>query len=174
MARKLTQDEKDAHIIMKNLISKPKKLKSSDFKPGAIILYTYKAKYPRAYDKSPVLFVLGRNSKYTIGINWNWIPTALRKGLMGMVLSKRNMSNIRKGKNLYIPKNLVKQIFKLGLPAFRKYLNNRISPKGVILPPENYRKVITLRAENFTGISAEEAWKIAVNKIKSNKSKRRK
>lgn len=169
------QNEKDSYIMMKNLIKKPTVLKPSDFKPGQIILYSYSAKYDKnPYDASPVCFVLARTKKHTIGINWNWIPVALRNGLMKMVLSKQNLKNIEKGKDLYMPKNLVKQIFRLGLPAFRKYLNNRISAKGVVLPHTLYRKVINLRAENFIGISSEDAWKIAINKIKANKNATRK
>jgi len=170
MAYKLTDKEKDAHLMMKELVKKPKNLRAKDFKVGDIILYTYRAKYDQnPYDMSPVVLILGRTRKYTYGINWNWIPRQLRKGLMGMVLSKANIKNIQKGKDIVIPKRLVKRIFRMGLPAFRKYLNNRISPKGVVLPHIYYEKVINLRAENFIGISAEDAWKIAVAKIKANK-----
>jgi hypothetical protein len=169
MARKLTQQEKDAHILMKNLVKKPTKLKAKDFVPGQIILYTYKAKYEKnPYDASPVVLILGRTRKYTYGINWNWIPRQLRKGLMDSIL-KVNKKNIENNKPLVVPKDLVMKIFRMGLPAFRKYINSRISPKGVVLPHNMYNKVIDLRAENFIGISAEDAWKIAVRKIKRNK-----
>ena len=174
MAYKLTDKEKDAHKMMKTLLKRPTTLKHSDFKAGQIVLFTYRAKFENnPYDMSPVSLILARNKKYTIGINWNWIPTELRRGLMKVVLNKTNLKNIEKNKPLYVPKNLVKQIFRMGLPAFRKYLNNRISPKGIVLPPNLYQKVVNLRAENFIGISSEDAWKIAVKKIKANKKKKR-
>ena len=174
MAKKLTNTEKSAHIMMKELIKKPTALKAKYFIPGNIILYTYKAKYEKnPYDASPILLVLKRNAKYTIGININWIPIPLRKGIMSILLNSSNMKRLRNGKDLIVPKTLVKQIFKMGLPAFRKYLNNRISSKGVVLPKEDYIKVINLRAEHFIGISADDAWKIAVNKLKKNKRGRK-
>ena len=173
MAYKLNDNEKEAHKIMKELVKNPILLKAKNFQIGSIILYTYRAKYDNnPYDASPVVLILGRNRKYTYGINWNWIPPALRKGLMDMIL-KANKKNISKGLPLEIPKTLVKKIFRMGLPAFRKYLNNRISPKGVILPYNSYNKIIDLRAEHFIGISSEKAWNIAVKKIKNNKKKYR-
>jgi hypothetical protein len=172
MAYKLTDSEKEAHIMMKEFLKKPTNLKAKDFQPGQIILYTYRAKYDKnPYDANPVVFVLGRNRKHTIGINFNWIPPALRKGIMGMIMSKQNIKNIEKGKPLVIPKLLVKRIFRMGVPAFRKYINKRISPKGVVVPHTVYPKILDLRAEHFIGISSEDAWKIAVNKIKKNKRK---
>jgi len=171
MAYRLTQVEKDAHKMMQDLVKKPTNLKASYFKPGQIILFTYRAKYKdNPYDRSPVSFILGRNRKYTYGVNWNWVPPMLRKGLMDIIM-KKNRKNIEKGKPLVVPPQLLMKIFRMGLPAFRKYLNNRISPKGVVLPHSQYEKVVSLRAESFIGISSEDAWKIAVNKIKKNKRK---
>ncbi len=166
------ENEKDAYIMMKNFIKKPTLLKASHFKPGQIIMFSYAAKYDKnPYDASPLLFVLGRNRKHTIGINFGWIPPVLRKGIMGMIMSKRNIKNMEKGKDLHIPKLLVKRIFRMGVPAFRKYINKRISPKGVVVPHTMYPKVVDLRAEHFIGISSEDAWKIAVKKLKANKKR---
>jgi hypothetical protein len=171
MAYKMSDSEKDAHKMMKDLINKkPKKLSNKDFKTGAIILYSYSAKYDEnPYDKNPLCFVLGSTGKYLYGINFNWIPPALRKGIMQMI-TRANKKNISQGKELEIPKTLVKKIFRMGIPAFRKYLKNRISPKGVIVPGSLYNKVIDLRAEHFINISAEQAWKIAVSKMKKKRS----
>ena len=161
--------QKEAYLMMKDLIKKPTKLNSSDFKPGQIILFQYSAKYDKnPYDASPVLFVIGRTKKYTYGLNINWIPIPLRKGIIGLIM-KQNKKNIELGRPLVVPKDLLKHIFRMGVPAFRKYLNNRISPKGVVLPHNMYNKVINLRAEHFINISAEDAWKIAVKRLKANK-----
>lgn len=169
MAYKLNDLEKDAHLMMKNAIKKPVTLKASDFKPGALILFTYRAKYDKnPYDASPIVLVLARNRTHTVGINWNWVHPGLRKGLMSLII-KFNRKNIEKGLPFDVPPTLVKQIFRMGLPAFRKYINKRISPKGVIVPQNEYVKVVHLRAEHFIGISSEQAWKIALKTLKKNK-----
>ena len=173
MAYKMSDEEKEAHVMMKNLIDqKPRRLKASDFQPGQIILYSYKAKFDKnPYDANPLVFILGtKGRKYVYGINFNWIPPVLRKGIIGMIM-KANKKNIEKGRPLVVPKDLVKKIFRMGVPAFRKYLKNRISPKGVVVPHEVYPKVVNLRAEHFINISSEKAWKIAVSRIKRNKKK---
>ena len=169
------QLEKDSFKTIEELIKKPKRLLKGDYSVGNVILYSYDAKYhENPYDKTPLCLILGRNRKYTYGINWNWIPVPLRKGLMSMILSKKNLKNIEKGKSMEIPKRLVKLIFRMGLPAFRKYLNSRISLKGVLIPHNLYPKIINLRAEHFTNISADNAWKIAINRIKKNKTSKTK
>ena len=166
--------EQESKLTMKELIKHPKRLLKTDYKIGNIILYHYNAKYNKnPYDKTPLALILGRTRRYTYAINWNWIPRQLRKGLMTMILSKKNLKNIEKNRDIEVPKRLVRQIFRMGLPAFRMYLNNRISLNGVPIPHSLYPKIINLRAENFMNISAEEAWAIAVHKIRKNKRKRR-
>lgn len=167
--RILTDIEKEAHKMMKDAIKKPTILKAKYFKPGALIMFSYSAKYAdNPYDATPVAFIIGRNRKYTWGINFAWVPPALRKGIIDMIMEK-NKKNIANNKDLEVPKDLLKKIFRMGLPAFRKYLNNRISPKGVVVPYTEYTRIVHLRSEHFINISAEDAWKIAVQKIKKNK-----
>ena len=60
---------------------------------------------------------------------------------------------------------------RMGAPALRKYINNRISPKGVVIPHEYYNKVVHLRSEHFIGISANDAWKMGIAKMKQRKGK---
>jgi len=175
MAYKLTDKEKEAHIMMKKLLKKPKTLKASDFKPGNMILYTYRPKYKEnPYDMSPMCMVLSRSRKYTLGLNMNWCPPKLRKGLMDYIMRK-NKTNIRKGLPLELSYDMVKTVIKGLGPIVRLYINRRISPKGVVVPQNQYYKIIDLRAENFIGISAEKAWNLAVKehirKKKNRKSK---
>jgi hypothetical protein len=167
------QNEKDAYIMMKDLISKPKKLKSSDFKPGKMVLYSYSPKFDKnPYDMSPLIIVLGRSRKYTLGLNWNWCPPKAREKIMDFIM-KKNKKNISKGNELELDYEMVKSIIKGLGPIVRLYLNNRISPKGVPVPSYQYYKAIHLRAENFIGISAKKAWAIAKKKKKKRGGKKR-
>lgn len=169
MAYKLTDAEKEANVMMKNLIRKPTKFKGKDFKPGKILLYTYRAKYDKnPYDMSPMIMVLGRSKKYTLGWSINWTPPKMREKVLDYIM-KKNRKNIDKGKDIEIDYKTIKKIVKGLGPVIRLYLNNRISPKGVVVPSYQYYKVTNLRAENFIGISSEEAWKLAVKKKKKKK-----
>ena len=169
MAYKLSQSEKDVHLMMKELIRKPKKLTAGDFKPGKIVLFSYRAKFDKnPYDLSPMIIVLGRSKKYTLGLAWNWCPPKAREKVMDFIM-KKNRKNMDKGKEIELDYKMVKAIVKGLGPIVRLYLNNRISPKGVSVPSYQYYKAINLRAENFIGISAQDAWKLAVKNKKKKK-----
>jgi len=169
---KLTPQEQEAEIMIKDLIKKPKLLKASDFAVGNIVMYSYTAKTVNIYDTTPLSFILGKTQKHIYGININWIPPALRKGIMKMIFdSAKNKKNVKQGKPIEVPKMLVKKIFRMGVPAFRKYIKKRVSKRGIVIPHHMYNKVTDLRSENFTGISSQDAWKIAVSKLKKNKRK---
>lgn len=166
------ENEKESYIMMKNLIKKPIKLKSSDFKPGKILLYSYAAKYDKnPYDMSPMVMVLRRSSKYTLAWSINWTPPAMREKVLDFII-KKNRKNIDKGKDIEIDYNTIKKIIKGLGPVIRLYINRRISPKGVSLSSYQYYKVINLRAENFIGISSEKAWEMAVKQKKKRKAKK--
>jgi hypothetical protein len=172
MAYKLTDKEKDANKMMKDLIRKPIKFKGNDFKPGKILLYTYRAKFDKnPYDMSPMIMVLRRSSKYTLGWSINWTPPKMREKVLDFIM-KKNKKNIDKGKDIEIDYATIKKIVKGLGPVIRLYINKRISPKGVSVPSYQYYKVTNLRAENFMGISSEEAWKMAVKKKKKKGKKK--
>lgn len=172
MAYKLSDKEKDAHKMMKDLIDKPVKLGASDFKPGKIILYTYRAKnQDNPYDMSPMNMILGRSNKYTLCWAINWTPPKVREKVLDYIM-KMNKRNIKKGREIEIDYKTIKKIVKGLGPVIRLYLNNRISPKGVVVPSYQYYKVIDLRAENFIGISSDDAWRMAKAKHKKKRKKK--
>jgi len=168
------KNEKEANIMIKELIKRPVQLKQQDFKPGKMLIYSYAPKYDKnPYDMSPLIMVLGRTKKHTLGWSINWTPPKMRQKVLGYIM-KKNKRNIEHGRPIEIDYRTIKKIIKGLGPVIRLYLNNRISRKGVSIPSYDYNKTINLRAENFIGISAEEAWKMAVKKYNSKKSKKSK
>lgn len=170
--KKLTPEEKESFSLVSDLVKKPKLLKVEDFKAGQIIMYSYKAKYDQnPYDRTPMAMILLRGKKHTLALNWNWIPPKVRISMMKMIMQK-NKKNIEKGLPLdFTYVGMRKLLMRSGAPALRKYINKRISPKGVVVPQEYYNKVIHLRSEHFIGISAEEAWAMGIAKMKQRKGK---
>ena len=169
--RKSTEVEKDSYNMMKELLRKPTRLKNSDFKAGKIILYSYKAKTISKYDKTPLNMILGRSNKYTLCWAINWTPPKMREKVLDFIM-KKNKKRIENGKDIQIDYKTIRKIVKGLGPVIRLYLNDRISPKGVVLSPYQYYKVVNLRAESFTGgLSSNEAWAMA---IKNKRKKKRK
>lgn len=170
--KELTPNEKESFGLVKDLVKRPRVLKKADFQPGQIIMYSYKAKYDQnPYDSTPMAMILARNSKHTLAMNWNWIPPKVRISMMRMIM-KKNKKNIEKGLPLnFTYKGIKKQLMRMGAPALRKYINKRISHKGVVIPHVHYHKIVSLRSEHFIGISAEDAWKMSIVKMKQRKGK---
>jgi len=168
--KKLTPAEQSAYETFKKLLRKPKKLKNSDFYPGAFILFVYDAKdKTKAYDGRPLGMILGRSKKYTLALNFHWIPPKLREKIMDKIL-KMNKKNIKKNLPIVLNYQMIKGIIKGLGPVVRLYINKRISPKGVIIPSYEYYKVIHLRAEHFIGISSQQAWNAAMAQYKRHKA----
>jgi len=171
--KKLTQAEKDAYDTFKKLLDKPRKLKSKDFYPGALIMYVYDAQdKTQAFDQRPLGLILGHSKKYTLALNFNWCPPKLREKIMDGIM-KQNKANIKKNRPLTVNYNTVKALVKGLGPVVRLYINSRISPKGVVVPSYQYYKVINLRSEHFIGMSANAAWKAAIASHKANKRKKK-
>ena len=167
--RKMTKEEKDSYDAFKKMIDKPEKLKKSDFYPGALIMYAYDAQdKSKAYDGRPLCLVLGRAGKHTLGINFHWMPAKLREKVMDGIM-KQNKTNIKKGLKLTVNYQTVKALVKGLGPVVRLYINERISPKGVVVPSYQYYKAINLRSEHFIGISAKAAWAAAIAGHAANK-----
>jgi len=169
---KMTQAEKDAYDVMKKHIDKPSRLKKSDFIPGKMVMFAYNAKdKTAAYDANPLIIVLRRSSKYTLGLNWHWMPPKMREKVLDGIM-KQNKQNIKRGLPLTLNYSMVKRLIKGLGPVVRLYINKRISSKGVVIPSYQYYKIVNLRSEHFIGISAKGAWAQAIaNKKLKKKAK---
>jgi len=166
---KMTQAEKDAYNSFKKLMAKPTKLKSSDFYPGALIMYVYDAMdKSQAYDNRPLGLILGRSKKYTLALNFNWCPPKLREKILDGIM-KQNKANIKANRPLRVNYQTVKKLVKGLGPVVRLYINKRISPKGVVVPSYQYYKIVNLRSEHFIGISSKAAWAFAIAGQKAKK-----
>ena len=172
MSRKFTDAEKDAYVMMKELIKKPTNLSAKDFTPGQMVLCAYVAKYDKnPYDATPLILVLKRSRTYTLGLNFHWIPRNIRKVFVDYIY-KNNRKNIQQNLPLTLDYKLIKNLLiKFGAPALRLYINRRFSPKGVIIPQTQFYKAVNLKAESFIGISAEQAWALAKSKMKARPNK---
>lgn len=165
----------DALKMFRTLVKKNvKNLKASDFRIGNMVSFTYVAKdKDKVWDKTPLVFVLWRTNTYTLGLNFHWVPKKVRYILLDFIL-KKNKRNIQNGKPLQIDYREIRPLIeKLKLKAVvRLYINRRMSRKGIVIPQEHMRKAVELPAENFIGMTAEQAYTLMVKKSKTKKKKR--
>ena len=100
-------------------------------------------------------------------MNFHWVPHKVRYILLEYIL-KRNKKTISSNEPLNVSYAMVKDlIINLKLRAVvRLYINKRISKRGLVVPNELMRKAIDLPAENFIGMSSDQAYGLMVKKSK--------
>lgn len=159
--RQLTKQQ-SAQQIRKFTSSLKSLDRSTDFKPGNLLIYRYKAKFDEfIYDKRPMILVLSVSKSYTLGLNFHWIPFNMRLWLVKYILRK-NKANIQSGKGISFSYKKIKPLLKKMnyAPCIRLYINSNISPKGVVLPPDRLIEAAQLQMEMFTGVPEDRLWKM--------------
>lgn len=170
------KDEREAMKLMKGMLSTNLQgFKANDFRGHNLIFMRYDAKFKnKVYDRTPLVLILRRSKGYVLGLNFHWLPVPLRLILLKLIL-KMNKNNIKKGYPLTVTYQMLKPIIsKMGMsPVIRLYIFNRISRKGLVIPPEYWLTVAKIRAESFTGgYSADTLYKMAVQDFRQAKINR--
>jgi hypothetical protein len=166
--KELTPQE--SYKKVKDLIKEKKKLSNKDFEPGNLIFTHYNAKHKEhTYDQTPLVLVLRRGKKYTLGLNFHWILPTMRMNLVFAIM-KMNKGNIKRGRPLeFSYKDLKPMLKSLGYaPCIRLYINARFVAKGVVVPPQRLMEISMLRTETFTNgkYSAADLFRMAKRKGK--------
>jgi hypothetical protein len=144
---------KDSNKKIQALLKEKKTLVAKKhFQPGQLIFSSYNAKdKTKTYDKTPLALILKRGRKYTLVLNFHWIPLSMRLNLIRTIMLM-NKRNIAEGKPLDFNYGDLKPMLKsLGYaPCIRKYINARMGRIGLSLPPERLGEVARLKGESFT------------------------
>lgn len=168
MKKKLSAQENQSLKYIKNKITRNKFLNKQDFTPGKMLFYSYNPKdQANPYDKTPLILVIKANSKHILGLNLHWAPVEYRKKII-KILIKYNKENLKHKRDLEIPQSGAKELWRLARPIWRKYIKKRISRRGAVIEPEEMGNIIYLRSEHFIGISADDAFKLAIRKMRKN------
>ena len=162
---------------VKELLKTKEKFSTKNFKPGALLFYFYDAKdKSQTYDRTPLVMVLKKNSKHTLGLAFHWLPMPMRIMLVKHII-KLNSKNIKANKPLEFSYEQLKPMLKkLGYaPCIRLYINKRISSNGVVIPDSQLLEACRLKTETFTQgkYSAEQLYKKATKNTKSYRSTRK-
>jgi len=153
---------------IEKLYNEPILFKSKHFHQGSIIYMNhYNAKNKSVnilYNETPLIMILGENTKYILGWSISHTPIKYRKIILKYVKSK-NKSRLKKDSNtkLNIDYKTIKKVTSNLKPVIRLYIKNRISNRGIYFPTILFDEVMEVKSENFIGLTAEDAWKLAVN-----------
>ena len=161
--------KKDKEMSVKDSINFVRKLFQTskkplrDLSPGDLITFSYNAKdKTRVFDRTPMVLILGVNSKYVLGINFHWCPLRIRKKLVRGLNTLRDdktkkLSRINYKKFKILAKSL------MVYPIIRLYIKGRMSSRGVLIPTEHLDAAVLIKSETFTGgISAEKLYSLAL------------
>jgi hypothetical protein len=137
---------------------------TKNLRPGNWLFFRYNAKDKTLlYDATPCIFVLSVSPGYVLGLNWHWMPKAMKISMLRYIL-KSNKQNIKESKPLqfsYVQaKALIrKMVFR---PVVRLYIKKRISARSLVIPNENIKEIALADYSTFVnGISSEEMYKKA-------------
>jgi len=152
-------------IQVKKLLTTRRNMSRRDFIPGNLIFTSYDAKDKKqTYDKTPLILILRRSTKYTLGLNFHWLPMNMRLTLIKLIISQ-NKLNIKNNKPMkFSYHDLRPHLKSLGYaPVIRLYINKRMSKIGVVIPPDRLIEVARLKTETFTNgrYSAQEMLNMA-------------
>ena len=141
--------------------------KREDFALGRLLFLKYNAKdKTKVYEKNPLILVLMRNSRHTLGLNFHWVPYNMRIELVNFIL-KLNESRVNNYKRLKFPYPVLKKFLKKRgfVPCVRKYINQRFSRSGVVIPNTRLLGFARLNMMIFSnGLTAEQAYRLAIRK----------
>lgn len=144
--------KKESNLKVQDLLKERINLQSKHFQPGNVIFSSYNAKdKTQTYDKTPLALILRRGQKYTLVLNFHWVPLKMRITLIKHIIAL-NKNNIKKNKLMEFNYAQIRPMLKtLGYaPCIRLYINGRMGKVGVVIPPERLIEIARLRAETFT------------------------
>lgn len=168
--------KKDSNNVIKGLLKQKTRLVAKKhIQPGNLVFTSYNAKFKEnTYDKTPLILILRRGTRHTLGLNFHWLPVSRRLYLINHIL-KLNKDNIAKGRPLDFNYGDLKPMLKsLGYaPCIRLYINARMGRIGVPIPPERLEEVARVKAETFTRgkYSSSQLYKMARKKSREKSRK---
>ena len=160
--------------LVQKLIKTKLTATTKNLRPGNWLFFRYNAKDKTLlYDATPCIFVLSVSPGYVLGLNWHWMPKAIKISMLRYIL-KSNKQNIKESKPLQFSyaqaKSLIrKMVFR---PVVRLYIKKRISSRSLVIPNENIKEIALADYSTFVnGISSEEMYKKAKANAASRSSK---
>jgi len=128
--------------------------KPSNFKPGKLIAFNYRAKdATKRFDKNPLVICLGPpklrklQKTHMFGLNIHWLPAKDRVAIASFfteLLAKRNGELVYDDVKPFISK------FK-GHPVLRMYIIKNIGQKVIEMPAEQYLTAASIPSEQWAG-----------------------
>jgi len=146
--------KKSAKAIVKNFTKKyGSSKKRSNFKPGKMLQFNYRAKDAnKRYDKNPLIIVLGppKNKQlrhtHVLGLNLHWLPMKSRVSVASFFVE------LNKKRNNQLRYDDIKPFVNkfAGHPVLRMYIIQNISQKVVELPEDMFMTAASVPSERWS------------------------
>lgn len=145
------------------------KIKAINTRAGGFYTFEYESKWYdifdvngqrklEYYDAQPIILLLGKNGKYSLGLNFHYLPPDVRKRVFDR-LKVRYKEQWKSNKILpNLQWNNIKKEVSYADFMVHLYINNNIGKISRVKNTE-LDKVIHLPSEKFIGISSSEVWK---------------
>lgn len=131
--------------------------------PGSMYMFAYEAKHKDTlpyYDKFPIIFPINLYSNGFLGINFHYLPPALRASLMDSLYEIYINKEINEKSKIKLSYAYLTGASKLKLvqPCIKRYLYSQFRSKYIYVNPENWDTALFLPTENFVGASKFQVW----------------
>jgi hypothetical protein len=136
------------------VINKSDRYLTRDLQIGKMYLFHYDPKHKDKlplYDKFPIIFPFDHAPNGFMGINFHYIPYIQRARLLDSLMSASSSKSMTEAMRLNLSYDVLKAVansryFK---PCVKRYLNNHVRSRFLLIPPSQWAKALFLPLEQF-------------------------
>ena len=137
---------------------------------GSIVLFFYDPKYKVTlpyYDRFPMSILISPTKDGFSGLNMHYLDPMLRAKLFDALAETRTTKKYTDTTRLAVTYDMLKSTQKYGpfKPCYKQYLTSHVVSSIVIVPPQQWKKVLFLPLQQFKKATAQEVWKDSRSKF---------
>jgi hypothetical protein len=137
-----------------SIINKDDRYLTRDLQIGKMYLFHYDPKHKDKlplYDRFPIIFPFDYAPNGFYGINFHYIPYIQRARLLDSLMSASNSKSMSDKMKLNLSYDILKAIAnsKYFLPCIKRYLNNHVRSRFLMIPSSQWAKALFLPLEQF-------------------------
>jgi hypothetical protein len=130
---------------------------------GSIVLFFYDPKHKVTlpyYDRFPMSILISPTKDGFAGLNMHYLDPILRARLFDALLNTRTTKKYTEHTRLAVTYDMLKSTQTYGpfKPCYKQYLTGHIQSSIVIIPPEQWKRVLFLPLQQFEKATTQEVW----------------
>lgn len=151
--------------------------KKAKMSPGVLLHFTYFAKWRDDlpyWDAFPLALIMDVQKNGFLSLNLHYLPYYIREKFLTVMMKNLmapDKTNFQKVKFTYGMLAEAKK-FQYMRPAIKKHLFSQIKSKPVMIPPQDFDKIIFLPSSDFVKASESKVWRDSAKMTKGYKTKK--